>query len=390
MTERKKVIDALSKVFPPVRMEVVPAGLTWHSPEEVPWGVVVRPRDVDDIARTLRLGRRLGVPVVVGGGTAAHAVPTRGGGVVRIDMTGMDRVIELDPASRLIRVEAGMSMAVLASRLAEHRFFCGWELTTDDPHTLGGILSGVPTRWGARYGSPAAAVRGLVAVLPDGTVYRQCAAPRRACGPDLGRVFLGARGRLGVVVDVTLRVFPWPRAMRTVQWKLAVGAAGALRDAFHAAGTPHWLEAHAPGDGAMIVSLSIHGLPVEVDGRVQRVADILGAAPEALLGRPPLPPCPGSSTQRGRRAVPLPVRLTWTHFERLVASGALGSGGWHADQMTAHGLRLCPVTAGMAQAAVQTLRMGPAVRRRGPSAAMLARLRSALDPDGTLRAEAEL
>ena len=93
------------------------------------------------------------------------------GGAIRVDMTGMDRVVSLEEESLLIRVQAGISIAVLKSRLSEKRLMMGWSIYSERPHTLGAVLAGrVAARWGARFGRPQDTLRSMTAVLPDGGI----------------------------------------------------------------------------------------------------------------------------------------------------------------------------------------------------------------------------
>ena len=75
--------------------------------------------------------------------------------------------------------------------------------------SLGAVVAAVmDAHWGPPYGSRESEVVGLAVVLPDGTDARSRVAPRKAVGPDFDRVFLGSRGQLGIIYEVTLRIYP--------------------------------------------------------------------------------------------------------------------------------------------------------------------------------------
>ena len=208
MSDLATINKALANLFPPTRMEVMTSGKISQKNE---WSVVVNPRGEGDLASVLRLARTERIPLRIGGRTEQGKTPVTAGGAIRVDMTGMDRVISLDEESYLIRVQAGISIAVLKSRLSERKLMMGWSIYSAQPHTLGAVLAGgVAARWGARYGKPADSLRSLTAVLPDGGIVSSPAAPRRAAGPDLSTLMVGTHGRLGIISEVTLRVYPWP------------------------------------------------------------------------------------------------------------------------------------------------------------------------------------
>ena len=65
-----------------------------------------------------------------------------------------------------------------------------------------------------RQGSIEDLLLGLEAVLADGRIVRITPIPRRAAGPDLRHLFLGAEGSIGIVTELTVRVFPAPESRK--------------------------------------------------------------------------------------------------------------------------------------------------------------------------------
>ena len=95
------------------------------------------------------------------------------------------------------------------------------------------VAAALDAHWGPRYGFMEEQVVALGVVFPDGTVADSRRAPRKAVGPDFDRLFLGSRGRFGIIDEVTLRIYP--AAARIVQAYGApdlTTALNAVREAF--------------------------------------------------------------------------------------------------------------------------------------------------------------
>ena len=134
------------------------------------------------------------------------------GGDVRLSTRGLSRLLEHSPGDLTAIVEAGMRLSELAAVLAPH----GQMLALDPPGdpTLGACvaadLSG-PRRH--RYGTARDLVIGVTVVLADGTAASSGGrVVKNVAGYDLGKLFCGSRGTLGLIARVALRLHPAPRA----------------------------------------------------------------------------------------------------------------------------------------------------------------------------------
>ena len=135
----------------------------------MPIGVVV-PRDADDIAATLRACAEDGVPVLPRGAGTSLAGQTVGRAVVLDCSKYMDRILEIDPARGIARVQPGVVQDVLNAALAPHRFRLGPDTATSNRATLGGMIGN--NSCGARsivYGKMVDHVLGLQMHLADDT-----------------------------------------------------------------------------------------------------------------------------------------------------------------------------------------------------------------------------
>ncbi|MDR1788839.1 MAG: FAD-binding oxidoreductase, partial [Opitutaceae bacterium] len=197
---------------------------------------VVFPRGDGDIAATLRLANRFGVPVTVrGGGTSltGSATPSRGGWA--LDLSRWKK-IRLDASAGIARAQAGVVTAEL-QRAAEA---AGWCYPPDpasrDYCTLGGnIATNAGGMRGGRHGVTRDYVLALEGFLPTGEKVRWGADTRKfSAGPNLRDLWIGSEGTLGVITAATLRLIPKPAARWTLlaafkDAETAVAAGHALR-----------------------------------------------------------------------------------------------------------------------------------------------------------------
>lgn len=172
---------------------------------------VVFPRSREEVAAVLRFAGERGVPVVpygAGSSLEGQTIPLRGG--ISLDTSRLDRVVEVRPDDFVARVEPGVTHGALNARLAEHGLHFpvdpGWDAS------LGGMAATNASGTNAvRYGAMRDQVLGLEVVLGDGTVMRTGGlALKSSAGYNLTALFVGSEGTLGVITELTLRLYPVP------------------------------------------------------------------------------------------------------------------------------------------------------------------------------------
>jgi alkyldihydroxyacetonephosphate synthase len=178
--------------------------------------VAVRPADEDGVAAVLRFANERGLPIVPrggGSGSQGGAVPMEGG--ILLDLTRLDRIVEVDEESLTVTAEAGVNGETLEGALNERGLMLPHYPASVDLATVGGYVaargSGVLS---TRYGKIEDLVLSLRVALADGSLIETVAVPRHAVGPELTQLFVGSEGTLGVVTRATLQLALLPAKRR--------------------------------------------------------------------------------------------------------------------------------------------------------------------------------
>ncbi len=174
--------------------------------------IVVRPTSTEDVAVIVRIAYRHGVPVIPCGGLTGMvggAVPTFGG--IMIDTRGMNKILELDTDNLTVTVQAGITISKLNSELEKYGLWFPHDPESKQAATIGAsIATRNDSTFGIKYGKIEQAVIGLVLVDGVGEIVRlgQRKTLISSSGYRLHWLLIGSEGTLGVITEVTLRIFP--------------------------------------------------------------------------------------------------------------------------------------------------------------------------------------
>ncbi|MFI6594687.1 FAD-binding oxidoreductase [Nonomuraea sp. NPDC050536] len=254
--------------------------------------VVAMPRDESEVTRVLEWASATGVPVIPrGGGTSVvGGVEARfDGPAVCLDLTRMDRVLEVDRASRAALVQAGAAGPVLNGQLPgglQLRFFPqSYEFST-----LGGWIA---TRAGGHYATLHTHIDDLVesvrAITPAG-VWESRRLPGSGAGPSPDRWLLGSEGTLGVITQAWVRIqerpaFKVSTPVRFASWERAVSAVRDLAQSGLNPANCRLLDAReaalaAGGDGKhCVLIVGFESADHPVDTLMARALEIAGGEP---------------------------------------------------------------------------------------------------------------
>jgi FAD/FMN-containing dehydrogenase len=262
--------------------------------------IIVRPQSTQQVAEIMKTANRHKIAVTVRGGAssaAGGATPVAPGGIL-MDLTDMNRILEINLNTSTITAEAGITFGEIAAKLHPMNFtFClgGHALYSA---TLGGCIANTSVSIGSGfYGLFGEQVVNLKVVTPTGQII--CTGSdamkaggrfQRYCnGPDLTGLFIGDSGILGVKTEASLRIYPMPEARRFEVYcydSLERGTMAAIRqeqvglfDGIINFGTHTINVVKAPGGAAakipegtqLILRLSLAGDEPQVDYKLKKL-----------------------------------------------------------------------------------------------------------------------
>ncbi len=368
----------------------------------VPARWVAWPRSTKEVSAVLHAAAGLGLRVVARGtGTRLSwgAPPTDLDLIV--DTSRMASVLAHVAGDLVVTTQAGLRMADLQAELAPHR----QRLALDSAGTVGGTIATAasgPLRY--RYGSVRDLLIGITVVLADGTVARSGGmVVKNVAGYDLGKLYTGSLGTLGVITEAVFRLHPLPETSR---W-IIVSAADATRAAAAVAAVrvsqydPAALEMDraAPG-GPVTVGIALEGVAGGIGARADAVADLLTAAagtpatvteqPPDWWGRPPHPPLGPAATVTCEPTGLADLLATAPGALRGSAGvGVLVAGLTDGDRLATELSQLRTIAARHAGSAV--LRCAPSHRKAAldvwgpvPALGLMRRLKDQFDPEHRL------
>jgi D-lactate dehydrogenase (cytochrome) len=185
--------------------------LTYHPPR-LP-DIVVYPQDKLEVRQVLRFAHQNGIPVTpfaVGSSLEGHIIPVRGG--ISLDLTRMNRIVEIRPQDFIAKVQPGVTRTQLNEALKPYGLFFPVDPGADA--SIGGMAATNASGTNAvRYGVMRDQVKGLEVVLADGSlIHTGGMSVKSSAGYNLTGLFVGSEGTLGVFTEITLRLYGIPEA----------------------------------------------------------------------------------------------------------------------------------------------------------------------------------
>ena len=218
-----------------------------------------------------------------------------------VETTGLDEVVEHAAGDLVATVQAGVRL----DRLAEVLASAGQRLALDPPAsraqanggatgqgTVGGVLAtGAAGPLRLRYGTGRDLLIGITVVRADGTIARSGGkVVKNVAGYDLGKLFAGSRGTLGLITQATFRLHPLPANVSFVSAACAgpaeisrVLAAGQASAVSPAAAEVHWPSSTDP----ILACVALEGDAASVAERASALAGLLGTGVAASVHAEP-------------------------------------------------------------------------------------------------------
>ncbi len=255
-----------------------------------PPGAVVFAQSTADVVLVLQLATQFKVPVIpfgVGTSLEGHLLAVQGG--ISLDVSRMNQVLSINAEDLTVTVQPGVTRKQLNEAVKSTGLFFPIDPGADA--TLGGMAATRASGTNAvRYGTMRENVLALEVVTASGEVIRTGTRARKsAAGYDLTRLMVGSEGTLGVITEVTVKLYPLPEAVMA-----ATCSFGSLADAVNAtiqiiqlgvpiarcelldANTIRVVNAHSKlnlREGSMLL-MEFHGSPASVKEQVDTVQAI--------------------------------------------------------------------------------------------------------------------
>jgi glycolate oxidase FAD binding subunit len=241
----------------------------------VPARFVAAPASTEEAAAVLAAAAREDLAVVVrGGGTKLDwGMPPRRLDLI-VDTHRLTGVVEHAAGDLIMVVRAGTPLDSLA--------LGGQQLALDRPlpgATVGGtVATGTSGPRRMLYGTARDLLIGITVVLPDGRVtHAGGKVVKNVAGYDLGKLYTGSYGTLGLITECAFRLHPCPPAAAIVQCTTAVTGLGALLAAVRAEQVvPSAVEINAAAEGPVTLAVLVEGTAAGVRDRVARLEKVLG------------------------------------------------------------------------------------------------------------------
>ncbi len=225
MTISTENIEALKNIvgengFHETEKDIAPHAADWRGRKNGKTPLVLFPKSTEQVSDIVRTAYENNIKLVPQGGNTGlvlGGIPSDIGDEIIINLSKMNKIIDVDAESYTLTCEAGAILQQVQEAALENNRLFPLSLAAEGSCQVGGNIA---TNAGGihvlRYGNMREQLLGLEVVLPNGDVWDGLKALRKDnSGYDLKQMFIGAEGTLGVVTKATLKLVPKPTSIET-------------------------------------------------------------------------------------------------------------------------------------------------------------------------------
>jgi glycolate oxidase len=175
--------------------------------------ILIKARNSDDVSKVVKYAYEQFIPIVARGsgtGLVGASVPIHGG--IMIDMTQMNKILELDDENLTLTVEPGVLLMEIGKYVEERDMFYPPDPGEKSATIGGNISTNAGGMRAVKYGVTRDYVRGLEVVLPNGDIMELGGkVVKNSSGYSLKDLVIGSEGTLGIITKAILKLLPLPK-----------------------------------------------------------------------------------------------------------------------------------------------------------------------------------
>ena len=178
-----------------------------------------QPENLTELAETLRSARRI---LPVGRMTKPAVSRSPADDVVAVSLAKLSGIVEYEPSEFTFTAQAGTPLTEIQQQLAERNQYLPFDpMLVQSGATLGGtVAAGISGPGRLRYGGLRDFILGVRLLCGDGRVVQAGGkVVKNAAGFDIPKLLVGSLGRLGIMTELTFKVFPKPPALQTYRMR---------------------------------------------------------------------------------------------------------------------------------------------------------------------------